>query len=55
MAGEHDLIKEKHTRAIAAAIPKSTLVIFKGATHYAQVEPGTIKEFNETVLNFLGK
>lgn len=55
MAGEHDLIIEKHTRAIAAAIPKSTLVIFKGATHYAQVEPGTIKLFNDTVLGFFGK
>jgi pimeloyl-ACP methyl ester carboxylesterase len=52
MAGEHDLILEKHTRAIAAAIPKSKLVIFKGATHYAPVD--IVKEFNKTVLAFLG-
>ena len=51
MAGENDLITDKHTRAIAAAIPKSKLVIFKGATHYAPVE--IVKEFNNTVLNFL--
>lgn len=50
MAGEKDLILEKHTRAIAAAIPKSKLVIFKGATHYAPVE--IIKEFNDTVIAF---
>lgn len=53
MAGEHDLILEKHTRAIAASIPKSQLVIFKGATHYAPVE--IIKEFNETVMRFFEK
>ncbi len=51
MAGQHDLILEKHTRAIAAAIPNSKLVIFKNATHYAPVE--IPKEFNETVLKFL--
>jgi len=53
MAGEHDLILEKHTRAIASAIPKSRLVIFKGATHYAPEE--IPKEFNATVINFFNK
>ena len=53
MAGEHDMILDKHTRAIAAAIPNSTLVIFKGGTHYAPVE--IVKKFNETVLNFFDK
>lgn len=51
MAGENDLILDKHTRAIAAAIPKSKMIIFKGATHYAPVE--IVKEFNKTVLDFL--
>jgi pimeloyl-ACP methyl ester carboxylesterase len=50
MAGEHDLILEKHTRAIAAAIPNSKLVIFKGATHYVPVE--IPKAFNLAVLEF---
>lgn len=53
MAGEHDIILEKHTRAIAAAIPKSKLVIFKGASHEAPVEIS--KEFNDTVLGFMEK
>lgn len=53
MAGEKDLITDKHTRDIAAAIPKSQLVIFKGATHYAPVE--IVPEFNTTVLKFLAK
>lgn len=53
MAGEKDLITDKHTRAIAAAIPKSQLVIFKGATHYAPVE--IVKEFNGTVMKFFGQ
>jgi pimeloyl-ACP methyl ester carboxylesterase len=53
MAGEHDLILEKHTRAIASAIPKSKLVIFKGATHYAPVE--IPKEFNKKVLQFMNE
>lgn len=51
MAGEHDMILEKHTRAIAAAIPGAKLVIFKGASHYAPVEMP--KQFNETVLTFM--
>lgn len=50
MAGERDMIKEKHTRLIAKNIPNSKLVIFKGATHYVPVEK--IKEFNQTVLQF---
>jgi len=50
MAGEHDLILDKHTRAIASAIPHSRLMIFVSGTHYAPVE--IPKEFNETVLKF---
>ncbi len=50
MAGETDMILESHTRAIAANIPKSQLVIFKGASHYAPVE--IVREFNETISKF---
>jgi pimeloyl-ACP methyl ester carboxylesterase len=53
MAGEHDLILEKHSKAIAAAIPHSKLVIFKGATHYAPVEIPA--EFNAAVLKFFAE
>lgn len=51
MAGEHDVILDSHTRAIAAAIPNSKLVIFTGASHYAPVEEPLW--FNRTVLQFL--
>ncbi|PAW92590.1 hypothetical protein CKK33_03390 [Mucilaginibacter sp. MD40] len=51
MAGEHDLILEKHTRAIAQNIPKSKLIIFKGASHYAPFE--IPKVFTETVIAFM--
>jgi len=50
MAGEHDVILEKHTKLIAASIPNSTLYIFKGASHYVPVEK--IDEFNKEVLSF---
>jgi pimeloyl-ACP methyl ester carboxylesterase len=53
MAGEHDMILEKHTRAIAAAIPHSKLIVFKGATHGAPVEFPA--EFNAAVLSFLNQ
>ncbi|QXV66153.1 alpha/beta fold hydrolase [Mucilaginibacter sp. 21P] len=51
MAGEHDLILEKHTRAIAQNIPNSKLIIFKGASHYAPFE--IPKVFTETVVAFM--
>lgn len=50
MAGQHDVIKENHTKLIAEKIPKSKLVIFKGAGHEAPEEISEL--FNETVLNF---
>lgn len=50
MAGQHDIIKERHTKLIADKIPDSKLVIFKGAGHEVPEEiPGL---FNETVLEF---
>ena len=53
MAGQHDVIKENHTKVIAEKIPKSKLVIFKGAGHEAPTEISEL--FNETVLNFFGQ
>ncbi|MCR5890166.1 alpha/beta fold hydrolase [Hymenobacter sp. J193] len=51
MAGEKDLVLEKHTRALARSLPQGQLRIFPGATHYAPQEvPGP---FNEAVLTFL--
>lgn len=51
MAGEKDMVLEKHTKYIAASIPSAQLVIFKGATHYAPVE--VIAEFNSRLKAFL--
>ena len=50
MAGQHDVIKENHTKLIAEKLPNSKLVIFKGAGHEAPEEIPEV--FNETVLNF---
>lgn len=52
MAGEKDMIKEKHTRTIADSIPDSKLLIFKDATHFVPVEK--VQDFNAAVLQFLG-
>ncbi|WP_431295344.1 alpha/beta fold hydrolase [Pedobacter sp. P26] len=53
MAGEKDMILEKHTKFIADNIPKSQLFIFKGASHYVPVEK--VSEFNTEVLTFLNQ
>ena len=50
MAGENDLIKEKHTRLIAHSIKDSKLVIFKKASHDAPVE--IPEKFAATVIDF---
>ncbi|AHJ97745.1 alpha/beta fold hydrolase [Hymenobacter swuensis] len=50
LAGQHDVVLEAHTRAIARALPHSQLVIFPGATHYAPQEVPVV--FNATVLRF---
>ena len=50
MAGEHDVVKEKHTQLIAAKIPNSELIIFKGADHEAPEKIPAI--FNQTILKF---
>ena len=51
MAGEKDIIKEAHTRAITAHIPQARVAILKGATHYAPQENAPL--FNQAVLDFL--
>lgn len=51
MAGEKDVIREEHTRQIAAHIPHSQLLIFPGGTHYEPAEHPDV--FNKAVLDFL--
>lgn len=51
MAGENDIIKENHTRNIAANLPKGTLHIASGEDHYFPVNHPA--EFNAIVLDFL--
>jgi len=53
MAGEHDVVKEKHTKLIAEKIPKSELLIFKGADHEAPEKIAPV--FNKAVLDFFSK
>jgi pimeloyl-ACP methyl ester carboxylesterase len=53
MAGQHDVIREPHTREIAKRIPGSTLVIFKKGTHYEPQEDPV--RFNKTVLDFFAR
>ena len=53
MAGEHDLVLDAHTRAIAAHLPHGTCLIFAGATHNAPLEIPA--EFNQRVSGFLLK
>lgn len=53
MAGQHDVVKEKHTKLIAEKIPNSKLIIFKGADHEA---PKKISQlFNQTVLDYFSQ
>lgn len=51
LAGEHDVILEAHTRALAQALPNHKLVILRGATHYAPQEVSDA--FNQEVVGFL--
>ena len=50
IAGEKDMIREKHTRLIAASLPNSTLVILPG-DHF--VARRNWQAFNPVVLEFL--
>ncbi|MBG8554705.1 alpha/beta fold hydrolase [Hymenobacter guriensis] len=53
MAGEKDVVLEKHTRALARSLHQGQLRIFPGATHYAPQE--VPEQFNEALLTFLRK
>lgn len=50
IAGTRDMIREDHTRLIAAGIPDSELVFIKGNHFIANKKAG---EFNQAVLDFL--
>ena len=50
VAGDKDMIKEKHTRLIARSIPGAELVILPGSHFVANRNP---EAFNEVVLRFL--
>ena len=50
MAGDKDMIKDKHTRLIAQSIPGAELAIIPGTHFIANQNPGP---FNEAVLRFL--
>lgn len=53
VAGEKDVIKEAHTKAIASNIPNSSLFIAPKETHYFPSE--NPKAFNAAVIEFLKK
>jgi pimeloyl-ACP methyl ester carboxylesterase len=53
VAGENDLILRSHTEYIAAEIPKSTLKIYKGASHGVPVERA--EELSKDVIEFINK
>lgn len=50
IAGTNDMIKEEHTRRIAAGIPDAKLVFIKG-NHF--IADKRSKEFNQAILDFL--
>lgn len=50
IAGKKDMIREEHTRIIAASIPDATLRFIKGNHFIASKQP---EEFNRAVLDFL--
>lgn len=50
-AGENDLVRPEHTRALAQAIPGASLWIVPGATHGAMIEKPA--EVNARVVEFL--
>ena len=53
LAGEKDMIKEAHSRLIAASIPRGEVRSLPGLTHYAPQESPAV--FNAAVLKFLGQ
>jgi pimeloyl-ACP methyl ester carboxylesterase len=53
MAGENDIVKEEHTKAIAANIPNAVLLIVPKASHELPWE--NAPAFNKAVIDFLRK
>ena len=53
MAGQNDIIKENHTKGIAANIPYSELFIAPNQTHYFPQENPVL--FNKMVIDFFSK
>lgn len=51
MAGENDHIEENHTKKIAKNIPRSKLMIFEKADHFAPFFAAV--QFNKAVMDFL--
>ena len=52
IAGDRDMIREKHTRLIADSLPNARLAILKGNHFIANQNP---EEFNRTVAEFLAE
>ena len=52
IAGDRDMIREKHTRLIADSLPNGRLAILKGNHFIANQRP---KEFNRAVVEFLAE
>ena len=53
IAGEHDVVRTEHTRALGAAIPHARVWIVPKASHSVMMEqPGTV---NRAVLGFIGE
>jgi len=52
LAGTQDVIRERHTRRIASALPHATLLFLTGGHNLAQESPVL---FNRTVLAFLSQ
>jgi pimeloyl-ACP methyl ester carboxylesterase len=50
MAGQHDVIRESHTRQIAKHIPRGKLLLFRNGTHSEPEENPA--RFNKAVLDF---
>jgi pimeloyl-ACP methyl ester carboxylesterase len=53
VAGEHDVIREDHTRALARMIPGAELWIVPGASHSVMLEQPDL--VNQRVLQFLAR
>lgn len=53
LAGEHDMIKEYHTRLIASSLVNSELIILPGADHF--IFTGAFERTNEEICRFLSE